>query len=777
MVKKYFLLFWTSTILLLASTYPSFHQHPDEYGKKGLIYQLTNSDNWSLQNTNRYTDTVNYQLIGNATCKENGGCKGKNLSATKWCSSGWTRFKVYIPKNVENVTLALKSSPDSIYVLIATFNPASIIDATNFKSFDDFFPSLYTNIDKAEKAFRKYMLQNGHSVVIPVRNNGQIYFDSDDLANISGSGGWLYIQMTQASNLMDGHSGFHFNPKIIIEYAITFKDDNKRSFHQWLQSTYFDPQTGDPVDGFDSVIDKHKSCIAEESVTNGVSRGVRGDKLLQGQTSIDPNIPSVSLGFSKDSVQKGDNVDVSVGFVNGEQTIDGIDVNINGNITTGILLENGLDDCLVYQQTKTDYKDGYFIYSDNGDDWYQEDAKGILNGNIKYVGYLIPHSISPKEEGQISFSVKVSDGCSKSIIQTAAILHYRNNDDIEKKEEIKKSLSLSTSDNIGNDTGGSTSGGDQNSGDLGDYYYTSSSHNSSTQMDSDTAARKQRCLQNHGTWSDEDNICLDAGGDEVAHSSYSSSSSSSSNVPNELKEILPVIKKIEKKTYPVKGYFAQYGEGAFDWIYYTSNGRLYKLKGMNKKNGYLQWEEITPYFSGVHFEEGKLIVGPRSIARTIDTRTNNIVRAIENKPFQVRGYFTNYNNGAFDWILETGNGALYKLNGMDDHGYFQWKPLSNYFTNISLKDYREVVIGEAKIISSSSSSSQHTNTSKDDYIAKAKANCQKVHGQWIEEDLICIAPSSTSNSSSSSMSSSSSLNSSNSSSTETHASSNGIFPG
>ena len=213
----------------------------------------------------------------------------------------------------------------------------------------------------------------------------------------------------------------------------------------------------------------------------------------------------------------------------------------------------------------------------------------------------------------------------------------------------------------------------------------------------------------------------------------------------------------------MRGYFVHYGNGAFDWLYRTSGGGLYKLEGRDE-NGYFQWTSLKNYFTHTEVRDGKLILGEEKITRDVDTRTLSVIRAIRSKDsYPINGYFTNYGDGAFDWAYVMGH-KIYKLDGMDENGYFKWIPLTDYFDGIEVQNYKTIKIGENRI---------------EKERRERKEKCENDGGQWKQEEgrWMCVweedvvISSSSSSSSSSTSSSSSSVQSSSSSSTSSVASS------
>ncbi|SMC08638.1 hypothetical protein [Nitratiruptor tergarcus] len=163
------------------------------------------------------------------------------------------------------------------------------------------------------------------------------------------------------------------------------------------------------------------------------------------------------------------------------------------------------------------------------------------------------------------------------------------------------------------------------------------------------------------------------------------------SLKNSSSDIVSITGTLANKQFPIKGYFSNYGTGAFDWIYKTSNSKgLYKLNGMDE-NGYFKWINLTNYISS-HVENGKIIIG--HMQYNGNENISKIVNKLENREFPIKGYFSNYGTGAFDWIYKTSNSkGLYKLNGMDENGYFKWINLTENFNTTQVQD-NKIIIGD-----------------------------------------------------------------------------------
>jgi len=754
MLKKIYFILIVSSSLLFAQ-YASLHQ---VNSPTGLINQLKQMIDGSGKPKSSYFDLgTSFIVSAEAQVKDQ-----------TWCAPSFQSYKIYIPAGLDQVTVGAVAKPNSSYKIYYLFVP------------DGDYEGKVLNFYEGKMIDAKVIYQKYNTKV----------------------GGWLYLNIVQASNFIYSQFGHVENPRVYLSAHYVFKKD-MTEFNNWLKNTKF-TSNGDPVDSFSMAYEKSRYCsnFGQNIPIYGNINGVPGSQLVPWLQTDDP---VVNVSADKSSIpSSGSDISYTISYTVGDKPIDSISLNINSNTTEAVFLQDQLDECLKFEESEQlSGKDGYFVYSDNGVNWYKNAQDAAIVNNIHYVGYVYEDSnpsdgdiervFNAKDSGKIKIVAKVTDDCTqKSSILNKAILKYTREG---AEKSVEGSVSIQRTSNSGSSGGGSTGGsgggsvGGGSSGTGGtdsgagvsdnSYYGGNDSTSTTTGATTDTkndAQAKQECEAAGNKWVDGTCLVQSKGTSTHKNSSKSSSSSiassqgsksqaqqeceaagnkwvdgtcllqenssssSSSSMSIVQEKIVNVIKKLAKKTYPVQGYFAQYGDGAFDWIYYSRNGRLYKLQGMEQGTGYLQWTPLTSYFSHVRFENGKLIIGSRTVTRDVGLRVNNVIRTIENKPFDVAGYFVHYDNGAYDWVLRTKQG-LYKLNGLKDGRYFDWKPLGTYFKKIDLKNYTQLIIGDAKVeIASSSSSQQHSQSSSsiDPYLEKAKNNCQILGGQWDDENLICI---------------------------------------
>ena len=773
---------------LVAGGYPSFHQQVSN--TKGLLSQikkLMNSSNGLLEQSIYLTIHDDAKQFNNT-----------------WCGNNFQRVKIYIPAGLKKISVIAVARPNSSFYILKQFIPSNekIIKNINWLQVDNntLLTPMLTDVVNVGTIFT---WKPGYE---------KYYKDIDKF-----EGGWLYLQIIQASNFVYSQFGHINSPSLQVAVKYYYDPQYQNELMNWLKNTKFDPKTGDPIDGFSSITEEVRYCsdFGKKEYIYGIpDSDVTGYELLYG-IKRDPSLPSFTFNSNSTSSSLGDEIVYDAKVTAGKQNLEGIQVEVNQNTTTGILLQEHLNSsCLAFTSaTISDQNIGQLIYSDNGQNWYDNVLDDAIKDNIRYVGYLINAPLAASRSAQLSVKAKIDPACESSNIQVDAKLQYSLND-VPKTETKRSLLSLqvdSGDTNSGGTSGGGSytppsytppSGGTGGSGTTsggksqaqiycenhggtwadgtclsrggsggGTFFYSSSKSSKSSVTNSGGKSQAQIYCENHGgTWAD--GTCLSRGGDTgtvsstssmtpsngnksqaqiycenhggqwidgtcVARSENESESSSSSSLQSQNK-IVQVVRKLAEKEYPIEGYFAQYGKGPFDWIYLSKNGELYKLEGMNPETGELQWTPLSSYFSEVKFEDGNLTMGSRTITRDIDVRVSSVLKALEeNQPFEVAGYFVHYDNGAYDWVLKTKDG-LYKLEGLNDTGTFDWTPLRDYFKKIDLKDYTKLIIGDAEIEAVSSSSVQSSSTSEDPYMKVARENCQNIHGQWDEEKLICI---------------------------------------
>ncbi|SMC10171.1 hypothetical protein SAMN05660197_2013 [Nitratiruptor tergarcus DSM 16512] len=771
---------------LSAEYYPSYHQLAPT---KGLVNELKN---FTIKNFSFYNESIRFSVYGEAK-------KYKN----KWCGNKFYNLKVYVPKGIKKTYITMTPIPNSSYFVLAKFIPQNArlpegytIDWTN--------PQETKSTDQADYfSDRPYLIWARHGgILFEFPRFKDTILHPEILENFPG--GWIYFKIIQASQFVNSQFGHIDNPSMGFAVKYYYDKSYKESLKDFLKTTKFDPQTGDPIDHFLQIQEKAPTCnnYGALSTISGVpDSDITGYEFQYGITR-DPNLPVLDVGADKTAIKTGDSINVKATVNVGNKPLQGvqniIDVELNQNTTvskTGILLTSDLG-CAKLQniQISDDLQKGEILYSDNGNNWYKEKNNSAIAGNIQYVGYFIENGVDVNKKITMDIIAKIDDSCTPKNIFT---LQYRlDNGDVK---ELTKSLYFSRAETT-------TSGGDSYTGGSA---YTLSQSMISTSSSSGTKSRAQIYCESHGgTWADgtclsgkktpvEDTSHIDstqdfpsmnentsisssssgtksraqiyceshggtwADGTCLSDGSDSSSSSSSKHqvgdeisgvtqgTNSSVSKIFTIAQKLAKRSLSIDGYFAHYGSGSFDWMYRSAkSGKVYKLEGMDK-NGYFKWTNLTDFFSKSYVRNGKIIIGSLKSTRDVNNeKTSAFIKDLENKEFPIDGYFAHYGSGSFDWIYKSAKSEkVWKLEGMDESGYFKWTKLTDYFNEIRVQDDK-IIIGNAFEETSSDTTSSLSNSVR-------------------SESSISSSLSQSSSSSSSTHSSSSSMQSSSSNSVST----------
>ena len=754
-MKKIFVLI-VLTLFSYAGSYASFHQLQTKY-THGWLNEVFSD---KVKNKNKYEASILFDLYDDAQKKDE-----------RWCGSRFNRYKIFIPKEgVKKLRIYTISYPNISYYVLAAFLPYHDPQNINQIDWTSYIPSVSATLQDKIDFF------NGKKVfLIRIKNVGELFnlYSSQKYTK----SGWLYLQFIQASRLMSSYMGHVDNPSIQLVYKINFESGYEQKLSQWIKNVKFNPSTYDPIDGFDSIIEKNRYCYDFGKVENvpGIREGVYGDLLLQGITTIDTTTPSLEVTTSSSVFTPNSDIVYNIQVKTQSQPLEsiGVAVETNDNVTQGVLIKSQIPSCA--ELVQIEHSDTMLtLFSSDGNVWHQSPIS-----NTKYVGYLLginndgivdantmiekTFSLKPSSCGSISTQIKLvyKMGSEIKTINKNIILYRASSTHstssshstystagsrVPETEEEKRALCESEG---GTWVGQCIYSGGTASHSSSSTYYThySSASAASSSLPETEEEKRALCESEGGTWVGQ---CIYSGG-TASHSSSSIVSSSDSSISSSQskkyavkldEKTKQIVEAIQQRTMPVQGYFTNYGSGAFDWVYYSENTkRLYKLTGMDQ-HGYLQWKELTPYFSHIRFEEGNLTMMPKVIRDDeIDFQLRDTIEKIKHQPsfpsFVVKGYFVHYGEGAYDWILFTKGGKLYKLDGKKEDQTFSWINVTKYFKSISLQDYKNITIGDIlnslndQEISDNSSSLSFIGQTLGSDIEKEKATCERDGGTWV----------------------------------------------
>ncbi len=215
-----------------------------------------------------YGDKAIYYIYENA--------KWLDESTKKWCGNDFGRYRVFVPssKDIPVFDMTIGIVPNSsIYMLmhfIPVKNPPSMIDGTQTK-----YWSTITREDL--KKFFKGEL----SIVQRVVDVRETMFSKDRIA-MDHEAGWLYIEFIGTSYIetsqyqTNSYEIFFAFSYGTIAHKLTEEDINR-----FLSHTYFDPQSGDPIEGFKWIVQKTPYCYkyGAKELISGKTHGVLGTQM------------------------------------------------------------------------------------------------------------------------------------------------------------------------------------------------------------------------------------------------------------------------------------------------------------------------------------------------------------------------------------------------------------------------------------------------------------------------------------------------------------------
>jgi hypothetical protein len=627
MQKRLFLFLLLFLSIVNADEFLSIHQ---VNSPRGFINQLMSHIDESGKPKTSYFNISTKVKVPDEAKSKNG----------EWCGDVFRSFKIYIPAGLEKVRITAVAKPNSSYYVLQAFVPDG---------------EEYENSDLPFRVVKMI--------------DSKILFQKRD----TKESGWLYLSFIQASNFVYSQFGHINNPTVNILAKYTFAEDMGK-FNEWLAKTRF-LDNGDPADAFNEAYMKSRYCstLGQRIPLSGKTDGVLGDSLAPWLKTDDP---FVKVSASEKYIPSiNTEIRYTVSYEVGDKPIEGIQgisVQANSNVTdtvVGVLFRSQIDECMKVVDTRIESgKEGFFVYSDNGDNWYRDkDNEAIGGENIRYVGYILKKPsessnviLNARENGKIQITVKTTDSCSgKSRISFVEKIYYVRDGENKIVKTIhtltkKPSTSGATGTNNSSNNSGysSTSGGSYHSG-------------SSTNGGSSATNAQQECEANENEWVDGTCKVREANNNSNNTSSSTNGGSSVNNTSDAQREceaqgnewvdgtckvreangeesssqsprLIQIVRKLNKKTLPVKGYFTNYGTGAFDWIYVSGN-RIWKLDGL-KENGEFKWTELTEYFTQLDIEKYRYIhLGPLKIKneQSSDTSSQQNVSDSEKKKTDV----------------------------------------------------------------------------------------------------------------------------------------------
>lgn len=195
-------------VSLSAEGYPSFHATSDpQFGPVGFTEQIK-------QNKTAFNMYQKISVHGDAKCAVADASMCFNKSDAHWCYDGETRFKIFIPRDLDSFAISFISFPNTSYILHLFYEPIdgaahdiSFVDTHNqgmAGGFDGWYSELFTQ---------------GKAVMASLGNTRTITFPSSAKKYWSGHDGWLYFSIKEATDVITSHFGHDMG---IPSESITF---------------------------------------------------------------------------------------------------------------------------------------------------------------------------------------------------------------------------------------------------------------------------------------------------------------------------------------------------------------------------------------------------------------------------------------------------------------------------------------------------------------------------------------------------------------------------
>lgn len=124
-----------------------------------------------------------------------------------------------------------------------------------------------------------------------------------------------------------------------------------------------------------------------------------------------------------------------------------------------------------------------------------------------------------------------------------------------------------------------------------------SGYQDQAQILQEEAQRKKDCESRGGTYAD--GVCI--GGNIKFTESQQASSQSIDKESDALEDIQEIVEKVNNKELPIAGYWVHYGNGPFDWLYISQDG-----KSVAKLEGRIQWQRLDKNIEKVKLNNNNL---------------------------------------------------------------------------------------------------------------------------------------------------------------------------
>ena len=506
---------------------------------KGLLKELSSE---KALKKGVYGNKIQFTLKENVSILEN----------KKLCGNFFEhRYKLYIParEDIPVTRIVTGVFPNSTIYMLLHFMPdekaleIEDINWTNSKFFR------YKKKEDLKKFF------NGELTFIKrVVDVGFIYFD--ELGDYPS--GWLYIQFIGASNVeVAQYKRSSYNVIFSFEYRKFTKDQ----VQQMIAHTSWNVDTYDPIDGFEEKKEIKPYCkkYGAEEFIRGIRDGVPGYSLLDGSWKKGSKLSSASAASSSSisnvlSSSSKEDLSSSFSSTSSQQNRD--------NIGEDEEIERKKEEC---EASGKEYMDGVCVEKGNSpkSDSENKSSKKEFQKNENSNTILsenISQEIERKKEECEASGKEYRDGVCVAIGTPKSTTKLSQNKSIQEDENFPKDKQENVyEDNIG------------------------TANNNRAKEECEASGKEYR-----------DGVCIDV------NNNLKKSQNSEGLKKNSLEDM--VFQKVNNKKFPVSGYWIHYGEGQFDWLYISEDGKV-----IAKLEGEIKWKRLKNSSIRVKIDKNSII--------------------------------------------------------------------------------------------------------------------------------------------------------------------------
>ena len=218
-MKIAFILPLLTAALFATATYDSITQYELVGGHKGFKAGVEHIDEKYIGNdietSKNYAVPQRASLL-NMSYEE---ALKTDLENIEWCTNGMTRLKVYVPAHTEYFSMVFVSKPNNSYLGFATFKPIGASSGTGINDRD-----AQGKGEIGTDAFAKKLFIEHETVLFKIRDVYSFTIDKKDFNDYGfdfEKGGYFYISLTQAGDVIDAANGY--DPRYVLGTSVKIR--------------------------------------------------------------------------------------------------------------------------------------------------------------------------------------------------------------------------------------------------------------------------------------------------------------------------------------------------------------------------------------------------------------------------------------------------------------------------------------------------------------------------------------------------------------------------